>query len=82
LRLVVADPLSGEHAAHEVKVFAAKIASIRGLEPSLGTWQVVKDVDHPPAFIPAEAAAWRPWLMPPLFYYLQPHLAAPNVLLV
>jgi len=59
-RLVVADSIYGENAALEAKLFAAKVPYIMGLKPSHGTWQVVEDADHPPAFTPAEAAARLP----------------------
>jgi SRSO17 transposase len=59
-RLVVADSIYGENATLEAKLFAAKIPYIMGLRPSHGTWQVVDDPDHPPAFTPAEAAARLP----------------------
>jgi len=59
-RLVVADSIYGENAALEAQLFAAQIPYIMGLKPSHGTWQVVEDPDHPPAFTPAEAAAHRP----------------------
>jgi SRSO17 transposase len=59
-RLVVADSIYGENADLEAKLFAAKIPYIMGLKPSHGTWQLVEDPDHPPAFTPAEAAARLP----------------------
>jgi SRSO17 transposase len=59
-RLVVADSIYGENAALEARLFAAKIPSIMGLKPSHGTWQMVDDPEHPPAFTPAEAAARLP----------------------
>lgn len=64
-RLVVADSVYGESADLEAKLFAARLPYVMGLRPSHGTWQVVEDPQHPPAFTPAEAAqrlpldAWR-----------------------
>lgn len=59
-RLVVADAVYGESSDLGAKRFAAQIPSIRGLRPSHGTWQVVADPAHPPAFTPAEAAERLP----------------------
>jgi hypothetical protein len=59
-RLVVADSIYGENAALEAQLFAARIPYIMGLKPSQGTWQLVEDPAHPPAFTPAEAAARLP----------------------
>jgi hypothetical protein len=59
-RLVVADSVYGESADLEAKLFAARIPYIMGLRPSHGTWQVVEDPAHPPAFTPAEAAQRLP----------------------
>jgi DDE superfamily endonuclease len=59
-RLVVADSIYGANADLEAKLFGAKIPSSMGLKPAHGTWQVVDDPDHPPAFTPAEAAARLP----------------------
>ncbi len=59
-RLVVADSIYGENADLEAKRFGAQIPYIMGLKPSHGTWQLVEDADHPPAFTPAEAAARLP----------------------
>jgi len=59
-RLVVADSVYGENATLEAKLFAAQIPYVMGLRPSHGTWQVVEDERHPPAFTPAEAAARLP----------------------
>jgi SRSO17 transposase len=59
-RLVVADSVYGESATLEARLFAAGLPYIMGLRPSHGTWQVVEDAAHPPAFTPAEAAARLP----------------------
>ncbi len=59
-RLVVADSVYGENAQLEARLFAARIPYIMGLRPSHGTWQVVEDERHPPAFTPAEAAQRLP----------------------
>ena len=59
-RLVVADSVYGENATLEAQLFAAQIPYVMGLRPSHGTWQVVEDARHPPAFTPAEAAARLP----------------------
>jgi SRSO17 transposase len=59
-RLVVADSVYGENAQLEARLFTARIPYIMGLRPSHGTWQVVEDEAHPPAFTPAEAAARLP----------------------
>ncbi len=59
-RLVVADSVYGENAQLEARVFTARIPYIMGLRPSHGTWQVIEDETHPPAFPPAEAAARLP----------------------
>jgi hypothetical protein len=58
--LVVADAIYGENAALEAKLFAAQIPYIMGLKPSHGTWQMLDDPEHPPAFTPAEAAQRLP----------------------
>src|SRR5262249_22749308 len=42
------------------RLFRARIPYIMGLRPSHGTWQVVEDEAHPPAFTPAEAAQRLP----------------------
>jgi hypothetical protein len=52
--------ISGENAALEAKLFAAKASSIIGLKPSHGTWHLVEDPEHPPAFTPAAAARRLP----------------------
>ncbi len=59
-RLVVADSVYGENAQLEARLFTARIPYIMGLRPSHGTWQVVEDKAHPPAFTPAEAAQRLP----------------------
>jgi SRSO17 transposase len=59
-RLVVADSVYGESATLEARLFAARIPYVMGLRPSHGTWQVVEDEAHPPAFTPAEAAQRLP----------------------
>ncbi len=59
-RLVVADSVYGENAQLEARLFAARIPYIMGLRPSHGTWQLVEDEAHPPAFTPAEAAGRLP----------------------
>jgi SRSO17 transposase len=59
-RLVVADSVYGENAQLEARLFTARIPYIMGLRPSHGTWQVVADEAHPPAFTPAEAAQRLP----------------------
>ncbi len=60
-RLVVADSVSGESSQLEAHLVTAQIPYIMGLRPShAGTWQLVDDPAHPPAFTPAEAAARLP----------------------
>jgi SRSO17 transposase len=59
-RLVVADSVYGERATLEARLYAAHLPSVMGLRPSHGTWQVVEDAAHPPAFTPAEAAQRLP----------------------
>jgi SRSO17 transposase len=59
-RLVVADSIYGENAQLEARLYTAHIPYVMGLRPSHGTWQVVEDVTHPPAFTPAEAAERLP----------------------
>jgi SRSO17 transposase len=59
-RLVVADSVYGESSQLEAHLVSAGIPYIMGLRPSHGTWQVVEDPRHPPAFTPAEAAARLP----------------------
>jgi SRSO17 transposase len=59
-RLVVADSLYGENADLEAKLFGVQLPYVMGLRPSHGTWQVIENPDHPPAFTPAEAAARLP----------------------
>jgi SRSO17 transposase len=59
-RLVVADAIYGESSELEAKLFAARIPYVMGLRPSHGTWQLVDDPAHPPAFTPAEAAQRLP----------------------
>jgi SRSO17 transposase len=59
-RLVVADSIYGESSALESSLFAAHIPYVMGLRPSHGTWQLVQDPRHPPAFTPAEAAQRLP----------------------
>ncbi|MGZ3583243.1 MAG: IS701 family transposase [Ktedonobacterales bacterium] len=59
-RLVVADAVYGESSDLEAKLFAARIPYVMGLRPSHGTWQLVEDPAHPPAFTPAEAAQRLP----------------------
>ncbi len=59
-RLVVADSVYGENAQLEARLFTARIPYVMGLRPSHGTWQMVEDEAHPPAFTPAEAAGRLP----------------------
>ena len=59
-RLVVADSVYGESARLEARLFAAHLPYVMGLRPSHGTWQVVEDAAHPPAFTPAEEAQRLP----------------------
>jgi SRSO17 transposase len=59
-RLVVADSVYGESSQLEAHLVTAGIPYIMGLRPSHGTWQMVEDPAHPPAFTPAEAAARLP----------------------
>jgi SRSO17 transposase len=59
-RLVVADALYAERSDLEAKLCAARIPSGMGLRPSHGTWQLVANPAHPPAFTPAEAAQRLP----------------------
>ena len=59
-RLVVADSIYGDNAQLEMRLFAAHIPYVMGLRPSHGTWQMVEDAAHPPAFTPAEAAQRLP----------------------
>jgi DDE superfamily endonuclease len=59
-RLVVADCVYGESSTLEGRRCAAGIPYVMGLRPSHGTWQVVEDERHPPAFTPAEAAQRLP----------------------
>jgi SRSO17 transposase len=59
-RLVVADSVYGESSQLEAHLVSAGIPYIMGLRPSHGTWQLVEDPRHPPAFTPAEAAAQLP----------------------
>jgi SRSO17 transposase len=59
-RLAVADSIYGENPQLEARLFAAHIPYVMGLRPSHGTWQVVDDAAHPPAFTPAEAAQRLP----------------------
>jgi SRSO17 transposase len=59
-RLVVADAIYGESSDLEAKLYAAQIPYVMGLRPSHGTWQLVEDPAHPPAFTPAEAAQRLP----------------------
>jgi SRSO17 transposase len=59
-RLVVADSVYGESSQLEAHLYTAHLSYIMGLRPSHGTWQMVEDPAHPPAFTPAEAAARLP----------------------
>jgi hypothetical protein len=62
-RLVVADCVYGENPTLEARLWAAHLPYVMGLlyrRPSHGTWQVVADERHPPAFTPAEAAQRLP----------------------
>jgi SRSO17 transposase len=59
-RLVVTDSVYGESSQLEAHLLSAGIPYIMGLRPSHGTWQVVEDPRHPPAFTPAEAAERLP----------------------
>ncbi len=59
-RLVVADSIYGESSQLEADLVTAGIPYIMGLRPSHGTWQLLEDPAHPPAFTPAEAAARLP----------------------
>jgi SRSO17 transposase len=55
-RVVVADCVYGENAKLESRLYGAQLRYVLALRPSHGTWQVVPDAAHPPAFTPAEAA--------------------------
>jgi hypothetical protein len=44
----------------EGRLRAARIRYVLALRPGHGTWQVVDDPAHPPAFTPAEAASRLP----------------------
>jgi hypothetical protein len=59
-RLVVADSVYGESSQLDAHLVSAGIPYIMGLRPSHGTWQMMEDPRHPPAFTPAEAAARLP----------------------
>jgi SRSO17 transposase len=59
-RAVVADCVYGENPKLEGRLRAARIRYVLALRPRHGTWQVVDDPAHPPAFTPAEAAARLP----------------------
>ena len=59
-RAVVADCVYGENPKLEGRLRAARIRYVLALRPGHGTWQVVDDPAHPPAFTPAEAAARLP----------------------
>jgi SRSO17 transposase len=58
--LVVADSIDGENAQLAAQRFAAHRPFVLGVRPAHGTWPVVEEAAHPPAFPPAEAAARRP----------------------
>ncbi|OHV25683.1 hypothetical protein BBK14_21885 [Parafrankia soli] len=53
-RAVVADCVYGENPTLEGRLRAARIRYVLALRPRHGTWQVVADPAHPPAFTPAE----------------------------
>jgi DDE superfamily endonuclease len=55
-RVVVADCVYGESPKLEERLYQAKLKYILALRPNKGTWQMVEDEQHPPAFTPAEAA--------------------------
>ncbi|MDP9350002.1 MAG: IS701 family transposase [Chloroflexota bacterium] len=55
-RVVVADCVYGESPKLEQRLYRAKLKYILALRPNKGTWQLVEDEQHPPAFTPAEAA--------------------------
>ena len=55
-RVVVADCVYGESPKLEERLYRAEIKYILALRPNKGTWQLVEDEEHPPAFTPAEAA--------------------------
>jgi len=59
-RAVVADCACGENPGLEGRLRAARIRYVLALRPSHGTWQVIEDPAHPPAFTPARAAARLP----------------------
>jgi SRSO17 transposase len=59
-RAVVADCIYGENPKLERRLRAARIRYVLALRPSHGTWQVVEDPAHPPAFTPAQAARRLP----------------------
>jgi SRSO17 transposase len=59
-RLVVADCIYGENPTLEARLWQAHIAYVLAIRPSRGTWQVVADPAHPPAFTPHEAALRHP----------------------
>jgi SRSO17 transposase len=58
--LVVADCVYGENPTLEARLWAAKIPYVLAIRPSHGTWQVVEDEAHPPAFTPQDAAQRLP----------------------
>ncbi|SQD96186.1 transposase [Parafrankia sp. Ea1.12] len=59
-RAVVADCVHGENPKLEGRLQAARIRYVLALRPRHGTWQVVADPTHPPAFTPTEAATRLP----------------------
>jgi hypothetical protein len=59
-RLVVADCIYGENPTLEGRLWHAHIPYVPAIRPSRGTWQVVTDPAHPPAFTPHEAALRPP----------------------
>ncbi len=59
-RVVVADCVYGENPKLEARLWQAGLQYILALRPNRGTWQIVDDPEHPPAFTPAEAAARVP----------------------
>jgi hypothetical protein len=59
-RAVAADCIYGENPELEGRLHAARIRYVLALRPRHGTWQVVEDPAHPPAFTPAGAASRLP----------------------
>lgn len=59
-RVVLGDCVYGENPKLEGHLFAAHLHYVLALRPHRGTWQVIEDPAHPPAFTPAEAAQRLP----------------------